>query len=104
MQNMHKAAVFFLDSQIEKADRPCRSKLINRCISHLVDTDDLSLGVAEDIALQALAEIEGRNTGFAVDLVRTTAHAVFIVDPRTGSQRCFTIGELLEIPVRTSPV
>jgi hypothetical protein len=97
MQNMHQIAILFLDRQIEEPVAYCRSKLINRCISHLVDSADISLGTAEDIALQALAEIEARNTDFAVDLVRTTAHAVFIVDPRTGNQRCFTIGELLEL-------
>lgn len=98
MQNMHEVAVFFLDRQIEGPVAQQRSKLINRCISHLVDTADISLGTAEDIALQAFAEIEARTTDFAVDLVRTTPHAVFIVDPRTGIQRCFTIGELLELP------
>ncbi|MCY1396513.1 hypothetical protein D3C76_94160 [compost metagenome] len=97
MQNMHEVAVLFLDNQLEKADETCHGRLTNRCISHLVDHHDLSLGIAEDITLQALAEIEARSTNFAVDLVRTTPYAVFLVDPRTGNQRCFTIGQLLKI-------
>lgn len=95
MQNMHEVALLFLDRHSEAPGAPCRNSRINLCISHLVDTADLSVGAAEDITLQALAEIEARTTTFAVDMVRTTAHAVFIVDPRTGNQRFFTIGELL---------
>ncbi len=93
------ALAFLIKHQAEHLSRD-RRFLVKRCIEHLIDIAQVSACTAEDIALQAIGELESCGRREYIDLVRTTSYAVFVYDPLTGRKRVFTVADLMKL-VRT---
>ncbi|MBR8055645.1 hypothetical protein [Burkholderia vietnamiensis] len=74
-----------------------RDLLIDRCVSHLIDTQLVSKREAEVAALQAYGEHESSKCRAYVDVSLTTSHAVFIRDTEAGRIRAFTVAELMAL-------
>src|SRR4051794_34274374 len=94
-QNLHLLALAFLEQHQAEHLTPNRRLLVERCVSYLIDTAEVSAHTAEDAVLQALGEIESRQHREFVDLSRTTAFAVFIQDPLTGCKHVLTVADLM---------
>lgn len=93
------AMTFLMRHEAEHLDRD-RHLLVARCVQHLVESACVSADTAEDVALQAIGEIESRHRREYVDLARTTSFAVFVHDPVSGRKRVFTVADLMAL-VRT---
>lgn len=98
--NLHTIALTFLEQHHAEHLSHDRHRLIERCITHLMEVQDLSASTAEDIALQAIGERESRDRREYIDLDRTTSYAVFLYDPLIGRKRVFTVADLMRL-VRT---
>lgn len=99
-QNLYLRAMTFLEQHQGAHLTPDRRLLVERCITHLIETTAVSAATAEDVALQAMGEVDSRHRREFVDLTRTTAFAVFVHDPLTGRKRVFTVADLMRL-VRT---
>ncbi len=88
------AMAFLTQHQAEHLEGD-RRFLIQRCVAHLMDTEEISEGTAEDVTLQAFCEMESRHHREFINLARTTSFGVFICDPVTGHKHVFSLDELM---------
>ncbi len=93
--DLHTIALTFLERHHAEHLSHDRRHLIERCITHLMEVQELSASTAEDIALQAIGERESRDRREYIDLDRTTSYVVFLRDPLTGRKRVFTAADLM---------
>ena len=70
--------------------------LLDRCITHLMDTCDVSRHTAELAALQALGERSSAAHGFYIDCDTTTSHVLHLVDSKSKKRYTLTVSELVE--------
>ncbi|GIX39020.1 MAG: hypothetical protein KatS3mg128_0069 [Silanimonas sp.] len=92
--SLHDSALrFFLSHQGEHLSHD-RVRLLGRCVGHLSDTFGVSQRAAEDAALLALAEFEGRGQHAYIDVDRCTSFAVFVTDPDSGLRWMLTARDL----------
>ncbi|WP_158935284.1 hypothetical protein [Burkholderia sp. S171] len=96
-QTLHYAALGYISQrQGEHLDHD-RLLLIDRCVSHLIETKNVSQRVAEIATLQAYGEHDSKACKAYVDMSLTTSHSIFIRDVRTGRLRVFSVGELIDL-------
>lgn len=96
-QTLHCAALgYFFEHQGEHLEHD-RVLLIDRCVSHLIETKNVSQREAEIATLQAYGEHNSKACGAYVDMSLTTSHSVFIRDFRTGRLRVFSVAELIDL-------
>lgn len=94
---LHYAALSYLVQHEGEHFNHDRILLIDRCVSHLAETQCVSQREAEVATLQAYGERESRRCKAYVDMSLTTSHSIFIRDPATGRLRVFTVAELIDL-------
>lgn len=85
----------------ESADTP-RQRVLERCISFLMNLAYISQARAETLAATALGEFESARAGVSFDVDRSTSYVVFLHDPSTRALRAVTAAELLQLLHPTS--
>jgi hypothetical protein len=96
-QTLHYSALAYLVKHQAEHLEHDRILLIDRCVTHLMDTRNISQREAEVATLQSYGEHESRECKAYVDMSLTTSHTVFIRDVRTGRLRVFTVSELIAL-------
>jgi hypothetical protein len=96
-QTLHYSALAYLMKHQAEHLEHDRILLIDRCVSHLIETRDVSQREAEIATLQAYGEHGSRECKAYVDMSLTTSHTVFIRDVQTGRLRVFTVAELIDL-------
>ncbi len=90
------AMAFLTQHQAEHLEGD-RRFLIQRCVAHLMDTEEISEGSAEDVTLQAFCEMQSRHHREFINLARTTSFGVFVCDPVTGHKHVFSLDDLMTL-------
>ncbi len=85
---------FLIQHQAAHLERD-QSLLIQRCITHVVDTGSISKNTAEDVTMQAFCEMQSRHQRPYIDLTRTSSFALFIHDPVTAHRHVFSVETLM---------
>jgi hypothetical protein len=96
-KTLHYVALAFLAEHHGAYLTRDRKLLIERCINHLVDTQDADKRDAEIATLQAYGENESGRCSAYVDMALTTSHTIFIRVSPDGRERFFTPAELMDL-------
>jgi len=96
-QTLHFTALNYIVKHHGEHLEHDRILLVDRCVTHLMETRTVSQREAEVATLQAYGEYDSRECKAYVDMSLTTSHSVFIRDSKTGRLRVFTVAELIDL-------